>query len=92
MRITYDETVDCGYIYMGEGRRRTRPVKHQTMEVKTAPKGIFGQLNVDVTPEGRVLGIEVLNVTLTMPELIEAYKKQERDDHDSTRLRRSKLD
>ena len=77
MRYTYDATVDCGYIYFVDDAELSdgKFPAHRTIEVKTAPRGFFGQLLVDVTPEGRVLGIEVLNVTLTLPELKEELAK-----------------
>lgn len=80
MTYEYDTESDCGYIYVGAGRGEVLPVKypgHRTLELHVAPTGIFGHLVVDVTAEGRVLGIEVLGVTRVMPELIEMAKQQE---------------
>jgi uncharacterized protein YuzE len=68
MRVTYDDDHDVGYIYFTEDRDVDR-----TLTVKTGQQGVFGQLNIDIDAKGRVMGIEVLGVAATLPELANGF-------------------
>jgi uncharacterized protein YuzE len=44
--------------------------------VKVTPAGVYGQLNVDFAPDGRLLGIEVLGASTMLPiSLLDRLRK-----------------
>ncbi len=68
MKFTYDASADCGYVAV---REIEAGGVARTIEVKVAPQGIFGSLNIDIDHQGRVCGIEVLGASTILPELLE---------------------
>lgn len=62
LKVSYDADADAAYLDFGAARR----VSH-TVEAKIAPHGVFGQINVDVDAEGRVVGLEILGASTILP-------------------------
>lgn len=66
MRVTYDEEGDAAYVYFVPdiapgGVDRTVPLDLEE---------IGGMVNVDFDREGQMLGIEVLDASLKMPDVV----------------------
>ena len=64
MRITYDPQVDAAYIYLVDEIRPGGVARTYLCD----PREVDGQINLDFDPEGRLLGIEVLDASRKLPE------------------------
>ncbi len=66
MKITYDPSADAAYIYL-------TPAVDQGQVDRTYacdPVEVGGQINLDFDALGRLLGIEVLDASRKLPELL----------------------
>lgn len=66
MKITYDPSVDAAYIYL-------MPAIEQGQVSRTYacdPLEVGGQINLDFDALGRLLGIEVLDASRKLPEML----------------------
>jgi uncharacterized protein YuzE len=64
MRIRYDATVDAAYIYVVDEIRSGEAVFTHVCD----PPEVHGMINLDFDSDGRLLGIEVLNASKTLPK------------------------
>jgi len=66
MRITYDLSVDAVYIYLTPAIDHGQVHKTYTCD----PVEVGGQINLDFDALGRLLGIEVLDASRKLPEVL----------------------
>ena len=63
MRVTFDRSVNAAYIYLEKSDESKSARQHVVDEPHTR-----GMIVLDFDEEGRLIGIEVLNATQTLPE------------------------
>ena len=64
MKVTYDAEADCAYIELTT--IEAGGVAH-TIPIQIAPAGVLGQVNLDIGPDGRLVGIEIVGVAQVLP-------------------------
>lgn len=68
VRATYDRDADAAYIYLSAPDAETLGPMHA---VPVDPSEIDGMVNLDIDPEGRLAGIEILDASkLLSPYLL----------------------
>jgi uncharacterized protein YuzE len=71
MEATYDPEADAAYI-----RLRKSASISETYACEDLPQSSTGQINLDFTKEGKLVGIEVLYASeILAPELLERFTK-----------------
>jgi len=66
MKITYDDTADAAYIYLADEIEPGAVAKTYCCD----PQEVNGHINLDFDADGRLIGIEVLDASKRLPELV----------------------
>jgi uncharacterized protein YuzE len=66
MKITYDKSVDAAYVYLVDIEKGG--VKHT--ETIILPSIGNALVNIDLNEDGKIIGIEVLNASKVLPEML----------------------
>ncbi len=64
MGVTYDAEADAAYVYLV----RDIGVGGVAKTVPVDPSNIGGMVNIDLGPDGRILGMEVMDASSKLPE------------------------
>jgi uncharacterized protein YuzE len=66
MKISYDQSTDAAYIYLADEIRPGGVAKTYCCD----PQEVNGQIHLDFDSDGRLIGIEVLDASRRLPEIL----------------------